>query len=40
MKTIVVGFICFIKILLVTKTRFVMNYLLWKKAFAMKIKRC
>jgi hypothetical protein len=40
MKTVVMIFLFFMKILLVTKTRFVMKHLLWKKEFSMKIKRC
>jgi hypothetical protein len=40
MKTVVMIFLCSVKILPVTKTRFLMKYLLWKKSFSMKIKRC
>jgi hypothetical protein len=40
MKTIVMSFPCFMKILLVRKTIFVMNLLLQRKAFATNIYRC
>jgi hypothetical protein len=40
MKIVVMSFLCFIKIFLVTKTRFVMKDLLWEKAFSMKINMC
>jgi hypothetical protein len=39
-KTVVMSFICFINILPVTKTRFVMTHLLRKKAFAINIMSC
>jgi hypothetical protein len=37
MKTVVMSFPCFMNILLVMKTIFVLKLLLWKKSFSMKI---